>query len=171
MKQWIPSILSLLAICAFPSSSSSTKLTRICKTKKFWLKESVIRARCCVLRYPFLVVDPSRVSCRRHLSVSDWNITEWSLLGSFAFSQHKFHRKASFFSVRPSSFVMLCTSPHIRQLVLTCAFGHALIGDPKNNYCDTKSLSLWNETRLSTQSWSWNWNLLFPKFLFSFVID
>lgn len=87
------------------------------KTKKFWLKESVIQARCCVQWFSF----HSAVSCRRHLSVFDWNITERRLLGA-RFSQISL--ESLFLLLRSLlllCYVMLCTSLHIRQLVLTCA--------------------------------------------------
>lgn len=95
------------------------------KTKKFWLKESVIQARCCVQWFSF----HSAVSCRRHLSVFDWNITERRLLGA-RFSQISL--ESLFLLLR--SLLLLCYVMHVSTYQTTCfdlCIGHALVGAPK----------------------------------------
>lgn len=79
----IPSILSLLAFFfnfIVETHREIKKLFFLLKTKKFWLKESVIKR----------VVIPVGVSCRRHLSI--W-LKHHGMKFFFSFSSFPFHQK------------------------------------------------------------------------------
>lgn len=139
----IPSILAFSSAALQAALGDSTKLcfssTTKTKRERILIKRKCHRARCdsrwCVMSKAFeRLIETSRM--------------KFKFSFPFFAVRSPFHEKPFMFYVFRSLIL------ETRQLVLTCASGDEA-SDLKTIIVIHSRLSLWNETRLLTQSWSW----------------